>query len=311
MRTFLLGLACLPALLSSSASAENIIGQVVDPSGIPISGVNLDLVDSAGNDVALMDDGTDLNGMFDTTLPGPGVYDIYFMPQNLISGPFAITVVKGVILSGTTDLGVIVLDAGAFLSGRVVDSGGLGVAAVNLDLVDANGVKRQIGNDSTDSLGFFDVLAPQGSVELRFDTSGLPAPLLAPRALSLDLSGDLDVGDVALAPGFQLLAVIRRPNGAGVQDADLDASESLTGIEHYTPGDNTDNNGFVDFVVEAGTYDLEICAQLGDRLVTKIVPGVVVAATTNLGIITMDGGWILSGTVSHPMGQPLPGSMWT
>ncbi|MFT7678813.1 MAG: hypothetical protein ACI8QC_002810 [Planctomycetota bacterium] len=307
MRTVLLSLACLPVLLSSSANAETIIGQVVNSDGVPIASVNIDLVDSGGNDVVLSNDGTDLAGMFDTTLPGPGIYDIYFTPQNLSSGPFAITLLKDVTLSGVTDLGVIVLDDGAILSGRVLDGFGVGVAAVNLDLLDAQGVKREIGNDGTDSLGFFEVLAPQGAIELRFDTSGVPAPLLAPKALQLNLSGSLDIGDVVLAPGFQVLAVVRTPGGTGVSDADLDASVSLTGVKQYTPGDNTDNNGFVDFVVAAGTYDLEVCAQVGDRLVTKVVPGVVVAATTNLGIITMENGFILSGQVTNPQGAPLSG----
>jgi hypothetical protein len=96
-------------------------------------------------------------------------------------------------------------------------------------------------------------------------------------------------------------------NGGPVDEADVDVFPASGGPKLYTPGDDTDPLGFVDFVVPAGTYDIEFDPPLADRLVASLLPSVTVTATTALGTIALAPGFYLSGTVTAVYGGPLAG----
>ena len=79
----------------------------------------------------------------------------------------------------------------------------------------------------------------------------------------------------------------------------------MTEADLYTPSDNTDDTGFVDVIVPAGTFDFEVCPAFPDGLVATTVKDVVVSSNLHLGVITLQNGVVLSGTVQNGSGAPL------
>ena len=68
-------------LLTATARAQAISGRVVSSTGAGVPGVNIDGFDSGGNEITLLNDGTDAAGNFTTTVvDGPGVYTFVFYP---------------------------------------------------------------------------------------------------------------------------------------------------------------------------------------------------------------------------------------
>jgi len=155
--------------------------------------------------------------------------------------------------------------------------------------------------DQTDAFGNFTLAVPKSPIQLQFRPDGI-APLLAPLGLDLDLSVNTNLGTVTLQPGLVLSGTVRRTNGTAVSGADLDVMENVSGAKLFTPGDSTDASGFVDVIVPAGTYDVEVCAPSAALLVGKAVPDVVVSGNTSMGTITLQSGVVLSGTIRDFLG---------
>lgn len=306
MRTTRLATLAFVALLAPTGLADLITGQVVDGNGVGISGVNIDAKNlSTGDDAVLIGDGTDFNGFFTTTIPA-GLYKVTFNPP----GPPASTSlprdVDDVIVVGTKNMGVIALPDGVALSGHIQDSLGLPVAGVNIDVVDlSSGENVDLLNDSSNAFGDFLFASPDGSIELRFDTKPVAGPTLAPSAQMLNLADATNVGTVVLQPGFHITAHVQRSNGSPVVNADSDTINLVTGLKLYTPGDNTDDNGNVDIIVPAGTFEFEVCPQFGDQLVATTVKNLVITSNIDLGNLVLPPGVTLSGTVKNGLAVPL------
>jgi hypothetical protein len=289
-------------LLTPTAGAGVITGRVVDSLGNGVGGVNIAAEGSSTPTVT--NGGTDPDGFFTTTISPDGVYDLFFEPPAPPATTHLTRVLTAVNVSGTVDLGNVVLAPGVALTGRCVRAvGGSAVPGVNLDLI-ADGANLPVVGDSTDALGQFSIAVPTGPIEVRFKTDGTGTPLLAPLALDLSLSSGTNIGDVLLQPGFVLSAIVRRQsNNAAVVNADIDLFDSLTGDKIYTPSDNTDSAGFVDVVVAAGTYDFEVGPQFADRLVSTTLLSQTVSANTFLGTILLQPGVVLSGTIQDYLGN--------
>ena len=283
------------------ARAGVITGRVVDSNGVPIAGVNID----ANGGATVTNGGTDANGLFTTTITPDGVYDILFEPPPPPASTALTRELLNVNVVGTVNLGDVVLPPGVALTGKVVRaSNGAGVPGVNLD-VEQNGTPLLVKGDVTDALGNFSIAVPTGAVTVFFKTEGTPLPLLAPDYLELNLGGNTNLGNVPLQNGFLVSAIVRRAtNNNPVANADIDVNDTLTGKKLFTPGDNTDANGFVDFVVPAGTFDIEICPVFANLLVAKTLLATPISSNTFLGTILLDPGVVLSGTVLDFQGQP-------
>jgi hypothetical protein len=302
----LLTLIAALTLLTPALQADLIQGRVVDSNGVGVAGVDIDAKNLlGGDDPTLFNDGTDANGFFSTTIPA-GQYRLTFNPPPPPTTTHLVAELDDVIVVGTVNLGDVALAPGVSLSGHVQTGAGFPVAAVNLDVIDlASGDNLTTVNDFTDAFGNFNVAAPIGPVELRLDTTPIAAPLLAPTTVELDLTGDTAVGNITLQPGFLLSAFVRRSNGTPVEGADTDTTDALTESDLYTPGDNTDDVGFVDVIVPAGTFDFEVCPLFTDGLVAATVKDVVVNSNLHLGVITLQNGVVLSGTVQNGSSAPL------
>ncbi len=308
MKFTLAPLCVLPLLLSLSAPAlaDVFTGRLVDKSGVGLVGIDIDAIDANGNPVTLSGDYTDANGNFTVTmLTGPGVFTILFNPPAPPANTYVLEGLPNVNVSGTTNLGTVTMRDGVIISGRVVTVAGDRVALVDLDALDANGDSVFLSGDQTSATGKFSIVVPKGRNTIRFDPSNASIQVLAPYAIERFFGNDNALGKITLEPGFTVTAVIRDFNFAAVASADLDAHDSVTGDKLYTPGDNTDNNGYVDFVVPAGTYDIEVGPLLQDRLVTKEVLGLAVSSDTSLGIVKLEAGAVLSGNITSVAGSGL------
>lgn len=292
--------------LTGSASAQAITGRVVDANGNGVASVNIDAVDASdGSLVALSSDGTDGNGFFTTTVdPGAGVYRFLFFPPPPPAGRLLVGERNNVVVVGTTNLGNVVLSQGFALSGTTRRTSGTPVANVDLDVIDP--VTHQelvLQGDTTDAFGAFSLAVPQTPIQLRFRTDGI-TPLLAPRVMELDLSADTNLGTVTLQPGFVLSGTVRRTNGTAVSSVDIDVFDA-GGNKLFTPSDTTNSSGFVDTVVPSGAFEIEVCPPFSALLVGRLLSGVVVSGTTNLGTVTLQSGVVLSGTIRDDLSAPV------
>ncbi|MEQ1893866.1 MAG: carboxypeptidase-like regulatory domain-containing protein, partial [Planctomycetota bacterium] len=244
------------------------------------------------------------NGNFSATLPG-GVYRIE------VRAPAGSSLVgltlPNVVVAGTKNLGALTLRVGVLVSGRALDANGVAVGGVNLDVVElATGIELAIDGDHTNAFGNFSMLVPKTALELQFRCETL-APPLAPRALQLTPLINLSIGDVVLAPGLRLQGHVQRTNGQALASVDLDLRDSVSGLELFTPGDNTDSGGNFSVVVPAGQFDLELCPRTSDLVVARELLALTISANTNLGNLVLQPGFLLSGLVSDAFGAPLAG----
>jgi len=149
-------------------------------------------------------------------------------------------------------------------------------------------------------------VAPLGSWDLTLESTSATGSQLAPLLLPQVFTGDVNLGVITMKAGFTLSGTLLKPNFTGVAGADIDVIDAA-GDELYTPGDNSGSNGFVDVIVPAGTYSIEICPLLANKLVGKVLTNVVVAGTKSFGTVQLQAGQILSGTVTNALAQPLAG----
>ncbi|MFT5151598.1 MAG: hypothetical protein ACI841_001585 [Planctomycetota bacterium] len=290
----------LPILLFAGAyaHADTIVGRVIDPQGTGVAGVNIgadDLIN--GGDGGIANGGTDAGGFFTVTID-PGLYDLLFEPASPPLGSLLTLSLSEQFVAGTLNLGDLTLAQGVVLSGTVLGPNLLPVENVNLDIIDrTTGANMTLPNDSSNQSGQFMVAVPIGPIELRLDPTSLPIPLLAPFNQSLTLTSATDLGDIILEPGWNVTAVVMDAAFSGVDNADIDVVNIATGNKLYTPGDNSDNNGFVDFVLPSGLFEIEFCPQFSSGLVGDVMDNVAISADTNLGITNLQAGVVLSGHV--------------
>ena len=215
--------------------------------------------------------------------------------------------INDVLVLGTVDLGTIVLPPGIALSGRVVDSSGFPVANINLDVYDESGTRLVTPFDRTDAFGNFNVGVPAAPIEVAFDARPVLFPVLASQRINYSPTDNLNVGDVVLPPGMVVMGTAVTTFLTPVVNADLDFSDATTGERLYTPGDNTDLFGNFSVTVPAGVYDIQICPNPADLLVSREVDGFPVIANTDLGQLPLEPGFLLSGIVTRANGAPAGG----
>lgn len=293
--------------LAPLSRADLLVGTVVDAQGNPVAGVDLDAKNlGSGGNPDVFNDGTAADGTFAMTIPA-GTFRITFNPPPPPLSNALLHEVEPVVVSGTTNMGTIVLPAGVALTGRLLGPTLAPVAGVNFDAIDSAGNNVDLLHDNSDAAGYFAMAIPPDTVEVRMDTTPVVGGTLAPEVVHLTPAGDVDLGDFALEPGFVVTAIVRGPGSVPVANVDVDAKDTSTGLTRYTPGDNSNSTGFVDFVVAAGTYDFMFCPPSGQLLAAAEARGVSVTGSTTLGIVNLAAGRIVQGTVRTAGGAPVAG----
>jgi len=296
-------------LLVPCAAADTLIGRVVGPNGAGVAGVDIDVVKlSGGGNPHLTNDGTDANGFFTATLDS-GVYQVLFYPP----APPATTLLTGVrnnvVVAGSANLGVITLSQGVSLAARVVDAGHLPVAGVKAVVFDAvAGANLPLKNNTTGAFGTLSLAVPTHALLLDLDPSAVVGRTLVPRRLDLAPTANTNLGDLVLLSGFTLSGTVRGTAGGPLGSVDIDVRDSLTGVKLYTPNDTTDVLGAFALVLPPGTFDVDVCPAFSRRLVAASTSGLVLAANLNVGVITLQNGVALTGTVRAANGTGYAGA---
>jgi len=284
--------------LAPLSRADFITGHVVDSNGIPVPGVNINAFRvSNGNEENLQNDGTNANGDFLTTIP-PNVYDIHFVPPAPPQTTLVTLVLKNVVVTGTKNLGTVVLPPGVSLSGHVQSQGGVPISQVSLNVIDrVSGDTVILVQKKTDAFGNFNVAVPAHAITLQLDPSGNLLGTFAARSMDLSPAGNTNLGNLVLKNGFAVSGtVVRTSNGSVVPSVDLDFFDTATGEKLYTPNDTSNILGNFSVVVPAANYDIEFCPTFATSLVGKRINRSVAAATA-LGSIALDTGAILRGKI--------------
>ncbi len=310
LRSLLGSMFALAALASLLHAQSVVTGTVLQPNGQPLANVDLDFYFANGDEQKnVSGDFTGPTGVFTTLIP-PGTYTIELRPpagflyQDTVVGPF--------VVSGVTNVGPLSLLAGAGVKGVLKNTNlvPLGNSKVRPEIA-GTGVPVAVNGAGTDpSTGAFQFVVAPGTYDLLLDTTG-DGTLGAPGQIlgkALPVSVMTDLGTILLPPGQILSAtVVRQTGGTPVADCDVDVRDPVTLQKLYTPNDNSDAFGFVDVVVPAGTWILDVAPDFATSLVAKRVSNVVVAGPTPLGVIALETGVVLSGTVRDGAGALVAG----
>ncbi len=297
MRIACMGLICLG--LSGGLRADQLTGQVTDAVGVPIVGA---VVDANGGVSPVL---TGPGGFF-TLIAAPGTYDV------TITGPGSAHVPRlfpCVPIFGAVNFGIVTLQAGSLVSGTVVDDAGLPVVNANIDAFDpVSGDQIYTPNDGTNLLGNFAVILPVGSVDLLIKppaaTSLLPVNLPALTVTATPLS----LGNVLMATGNIVSGtLVDAVTLAPLSGFDLNVEDPSTGQPVFLLNDFTDGTGSFSIVVPTGVFTLFVRPPTGDLHVAQRFT-IVVTGALNLGIIPVEPGVLLQGTILTPTGLPVAGA---
>ena len=299
-----LTLALGVVLVARPAGAFVLSGRVMDPDGAPVPDVDLDVIDLAtGISQATPDDDTDSDGEYAIDIPA-GTYRIEFEPSPALR--LAPHVEPRIEI--TTDMVFnLTLPRGFSLAGRVTDPSGLGIANVDIDVWDRSaGIQLPTPEDNTNPLGFYTVIVPAGTYEVRA-SAPTTARLVPVRIDSVAVNAEDVILNLHLEPGFVLSGTVRNPSGDGIPGIDLDATDLATGSDVFLGEDGTDDQGAFAVVMRPGRYRLGIDAPASTRLVSRRVPDVEITGDRTLDVV-LDPGHLVSGIVADPAGHPVEGA---
>jgi hypothetical protein len=303
-----LRLAVLSLLLAYPLQAQFITGTVLDPGGAPVAGVNIDVFDVlTGDPIDVLNGGTNINGFFLSELPGPGVYEVCFLPPPPPTTSLLSTTVMDVPVIAITEMGLVQLPQGFVLNGKAVDENNLPVAGVKLIIEDlATGDILALPGSTTGLFGTFAFALAAGDYAMVLDTiNATGLGVLAPRRIEVSVTDYTPLGLLVLEPGFLVTARFLDAGGSPVQGVDMDAEDRLTGDKVLTLHDNSDGNGEMSVVLPRGRYDLELCPFGSPNLVAAEISPANVGADLALGNIVLVDGVQLTGTVTDFNGAPV------
>jgi hypothetical protein len=288
------------------SQAAIVSGYVRNEGGAGIPTVDLDFYDTnQGQFILTLNDDTDFSGHYSVSVP-VSEYDIYYNPPT--GSPYLTHMVHSVV-TGDMAIDVTLLTAN-YVTGYVTDLAGVPVYNVDLDCFDAatgDEVLSQLPNDNTDVNGFYQVLIPDGTYDIRF-TPALGDTHAAAELLGVLVDTSVVLDTVRLEPGLAVSGTVVDPSLSPVSNVDLNFVDAGTGITLYTPRDNSDGNGVFSVLVPDGLYDIIFRPPTGSGLAYAARYGVPVASDTSLGTIPLRTGFTVSGVVTDPGSQPVAGA---
>ncbi len=272
---------------------------VQDEGGAPYVACTLRLIDtSTGDDVFLRDDDPDELGDLAVMVP-VGIHDVIVTDDTGARAPEW----RESYDTSVPGFETFVLRPGLTVTGRVVDEVGAGVFNVDVDVLDEDGVERFLSGDDSDFFGDWSVFLPAGVYEFRFKPA--PASPFAPeRVPDVAIGGSTDIGETVLRAALTVTGRLLGPGGLPLVDADVDVIDTATGLERYTPNDNTTASGTFSVVIPSGIYDFNLNPPAGAELAAAVRWDEVVSTSRSLGDITLSAGFVVSGTVTGD-GSPL------
>lgn len=301
---FLASILSLGAL-AGAANAGVVSGQILDNLGNPVANATFEVDLMSGGGTPFVSGGfTDANGFFTTTILPDDTYKITVLPQPAPVSLVAVSRIENVVVSTTpNNLGTIVMQMGALLTGRILASNGVPIAGAHLEF-ELSGQPVDFSNGDTNGAGEFTVAVPYGQRSLYIEPGPPPyygSWTAAPKSMSIDISGSTDLGDIVLPPGVSVSArTVEASTGLGMNGVEFTAFDSATGAALFTPENKSDNSGYVLLTLPLGTFDLRFTPNTAggtSSLVAHEFKHTTISGATNLGTIPIVEGVQLKGRV--------------
>lgn len=255
-------------------------GAALDSLGLPVAGIDFDLDTLGGGRVYTPNDNSDSLGAYWLVSP-PGLFRMRLSPP--AGSRFRGLEIDSVAVTGDTIIDFIV-PRGWLLSGRVVDSGGLGLDSIQIDLRDAlTGSKVFVSFNGTDSLGNYIVAAPGGVFNIRF-TPPYGSRMVAVQADSVEINSDL-TRDQILSPGALVNCMVTDSAGTPLAGVDFDFTDENTNARAFTPFDITDSEGRTIVSLSPATYTVRVDPPPGALFDRVTLTGLPLSGDTSLAII--------------------------
>ncbi len=143
-------------------------GVVRDSNGTPVEEADIDVFDTAsGAKIYTPGEETNATGVFTFVVPA-GVWDIEFCP--LFEDRLVGTELSGLVVNGSMNLGLFVLEDGVVLSGTVRDFNAVPIAGADIDVLESGtGASVVLCRDNTASNGTYAVVVPTRTLDVRFE----------------------------------------------------------------------------------------------------------------------------------------------
>jgi len=201
------------------------------------------------------------------------------------------------------------LSMGDTIIGQVVDSMGVGVPGVDIDVTVSSGTDPTISNDGTNANGIFVTTVPAGLYDISFRSP--PAPATSHLAMVLSnvlVVGQTNLGVVTLPPGVVISGQLVDGVGLPVANVVVDVIDRATG--DTLANNNNRSDLFGSFFVTAPFapiyLELRTAGVSGGSLVPRRME-LEPMGDLNLGSLELNDGFPLSGTVVTATGDPIPG----
>ncbi len=144
-------------------------GTLVDNTGFPVTGADIDVRTQAGNSILYTPgDNTDPNGDFFVVVPA-GTHRVIFQPPTASS--LVATTTAFQLISAATNLGIVAAQPGFVLSGKVTAFGSVPQKNCTIIVRDSTtGVRVELSDNRTDANGDYAVIVPAGTIDVFFKT---------------------------------------------------------------------------------------------------------------------------------------------
>ena len=280
--------------------AHTLTGTVVDADGAPLTGIDTNIYDASGASVDLNDDDTDAIGNFSVLVP-EGTWDV--VHRQVTASPTEERVPHAfheLNVAKNLGLGIIVLPVGFHITGQVVGSAGEAIEDANLDAEDAaTGNSIHLNNDGTTATGTFDILLPDGSMNIEVDPPVI-GPVRQPQLVQVEVTapGPIDLGTITLPDAVLLSGRCVDSAGIPIPLINVELLVSATGADYPTLHENGGPDGTFSVAVEPDTYDLLLLPEPTSGLAPVMLSQIQLLGHIQLGDLILNPEVTLSGTVT-------------
>lgn len=278
-------------------------GTIRDTAGNPVGNVDADADRLPGGRVFTPDDNSDpVTGSYWLVL-SPASYRLRFDPPP--GSRFRGQQLDSVLIARDTTINITLLE-GVLLSGRVSDESAVAVPNIDVELREpVTGAKIRVSNNTTDSVGRYQVAVPTGYFDLRF-VPPRGSAFLGVLYDSVAISGDQTL-DQTLSRGVRVAAFVHDTAGLPIANADFDFTQESTGLKLFTPGDNSDTAGLALVAVPPGLFTVQIDPPVGSLFDPVEQAGIDIQTDTSLDFLMVEAARVaLGGRITDQAGLGVP-----